>query len=692
MRGRSLMSPLVTLLLLAPLAAQETCLRPEPDGTSTLQVDLQPLAKSSAPTGPAALLAVPGFDALLQALRTRGQDILGEFSDLGHTVSPTAPRLRLSRIDLQTLQRATMVSYPARPGVVATLLDFEPAQAAATAELFDAAVAEVQRTGSCQQDAPWPQARRLFTGDGARDAWIAVRGCQLISAIGKAGFELQPTRNATGGLRIDMLAAPGGTPRAQRAMRAITRLLGFAATPQECYRLRIDGDGFDETLCYLGKRTEATPPRPLTAAPALPRLDGQFVMLRANADPTWLAGLLDAYAADYLAGFDLEPYREILRHATGALSLGISAPALGSLYPRLTLAMRVQDGAGVMAGLRRRAEGGDWPALRIEDLSGVSSAVLTLPGTPAAIRPSLCLVDDVLLLCESPATLRVVRRSMGKGDDVFADREARSCAAPTGSTQLGEAWFDCDTIYRRAAKLWGTSAITLAFAPDVGDTLWQAPGLIAAEDLPEAEDVAATLGRGHAVLYAGADEVGMRVAAPTLGPVLSGALAVGMPLLPKVLPMALEVRLRQQRVRAAEARAIRLGQALRQYRAAHADALPDKVTALVPLLPPGDDSPLQAPHDPAALKKAATLRDGSEVELRCSFQRAPDGMTAGAALPAMPGTNPQPGQELPDRRARPVFAFCSAGYRGRHLVILTTGEVIWIHSEALLDAVIPQKR
>ena len=40
----------------------------------------------------------------------------------------------------------------------------------------------------------------------------------------------------------------------------------------------------------------------------------------------------------------------------------------------------------------------------------------------------------------------------------------------------------------------------------------------------------------------------------------------------------------------------------------------------------------------------------------------------------------------------PVFAFCGAGYRGRHMLLLADGRVLWVPSETLLDSILKKDR
>lgn len=199
--------------------------------------------------------------------------------------------------------------------------------------------------------------------------------------------------------------------------------------------------------------------------------------------------------------------------------------------------------------------------------------------------------------------------------------------------------------------------------------------------LPEADAVAATLGCGRAVCFADGDGIGLELRAPAIGPLLSAFGSLAVPMLPDVIPMALAVQYEGNAVRATQARAERLGQALAAWRREHADAEPAAVSDLLPLLPAGDAEPLVAPHAPG---------DGALEHLRRhSFQPAPLDMTAVPDRFTPPGTLSLSLFPRARRTPRPVFAFCGFGYQGHHLLILADGDVAWVRSEQVLDAIAP---
>lgn len=688
MRHRLL--PALFALTVPPLAAQEQLLHPDAQhevwlGSPVMQLDLRPLAANGAASGRPAVRALQEYQPLLRALLAASGRHFDEQSSLLHVLSPQAPHL--DGIASADLCRLTVAESTAIPGVTARVLDFRPERPDRAAAIFDAAIAELRSAGAeLVEDAPWPDSRRVRARAG--NAWIARKGRQLVLATGEPPLALRGDEDRGGGVRLEMqvpMTPPNETARKRRLDRAFTDLLGLPESARAFFQLRIDGDGCCEQLVCRGELVRPLQVRPLAAAPKLPRLEGQLLLMRANVDPGLFAGLLDLYAVDYLGGVDLQPYRDLLAQAAFGLALGIAAPPPGSLLPRIALAMRIRDGDAVLALLRRHAADGRSPRVELRHEGGVEFGVVPIAGAPPTLRPTLCVCGDVLLLCDSPSTLQLVRAGSNSTEDVFADATAPACAAPAGAALLGECWFDCEAISRQTAKSWNLRLVANLLQPLLVGPNVRVEPLLSRDELPDLDVLAPILGRGRAVFYATADEIGMRVRAPVLGPLLTAAVTSSLDLLPELLPAMLESMQRKLRARATEARARRLGEALRRFRAEHDGALPGAIGDLVQLLPPGDHEPLRAPHDPLAQQQPAVFADGRRVQMPCSFQLAPAGMLASQAIAAMPGTLPMPGQR-PDRRPRPAFAFCGAGYLGHHLVILTEGDVIWIRSQDLLAA------
>ena len=666
---RSLCTRLSTVLLLfSSLLAQDGLLQPSPSCDCSLRVDLAALTGGASATGLGAAWAVPEFAAAGRALVARSWRVFVETQSLRGLHDPATPRLPWSAIDPGQVQRATLVTDSLRKGF-AVVVDFDAAHADTATALFEAELARCARGAvPTRIDVPWPGARRLVGAEGVDGGWLLVRGRQLAGGAGDVSLAVAPAVAVDGG------AVHAGWRMPSRAMDVeFARMFGFAADTASCWELHVDGRGFREFLGVRGPRRAAWSPRPLAEAPALPRLETPWLVARVNVDPNLLRGLLANRIAAALPDVDLAVLQPVLERLEGGLVCSISAPAQGGLVPRFAMAVAVRDGQDLLTKLRDHAAAAAESGLEVVARSGKTTITWTVRSWPAWLRPSVTIVDGVLLLADSPTTLQALRRATSRCDELFADPEVSPCPAPGGATVLGDCWFDAAAIHEGLGdSVLGSQLFSLALTPNVGDPLWQVEPILDADDLPEPSDVASAFARGRAVFYAGDDEAGMLVAAPALGPLLTAALSVGTGLVPKVVPMALERLLRDARADATQERARRLGEALRRHRQAHGGAMPSEVGDLVALLPPGDDAPLLAPHDPAPLPRPVLWPDGRRGELPSSFQCAPAGMTTAASVP--------------------VFAFCGAGHRDRHLLILATGEVLWVPSKVLLDAILTQPR
>lgn len=650
------------------LLAQEKMLQPSPACRIAVRIDLAELAGGAKATGLGAVWAVPEFAATGNALLARCRRVFDEIDSLLRVAQPAVPRLPWTRIDLAHVERIHVLTDPSG-GPIGVVFDLDAAHADVAKTLFEAEV-ERCRAGATpvRIEEPWPGARRLVGESGLASGWVMVRGRQLAGGVGDPALALGLAPKVDGGaVHLDMVLEAGASDL------EFSRLLGFDGAVTTCCELHVDGRGFREFLGIRGARSGALPTRQVSAAPSLPRLETPWIVARANLDPE----VLVRFYAPLLASLVPEPERNVLQvvfdRFDGGLAGSISAPAKGGLVPRFALALAVRDGENLLAALRERIGAATASPFEIVARDGETTIQWSLRDGPAWLRPSMTIVDGVLLLAESPTTLRALRRARARCDELFADPDASACAVPEGSTAVGECWFDAAAIYEGlGTSVFGSQLFSLALSPNVGDPLWQVDDIVAPRDLPDPREVAPAFGRGRAIAYVGHNEAGMGVAAPALGPLLTAALSLGAGLVPRVAAMALERAVRERRVMSAELRARRLGEALRRYRQSHENALPSEVGDLVALLPPGDPEPLLAPHDPAPLPRTVLWPDGHRSEERSSFQRAPEGMKTAASVP--------------------VFAFCGAGYRGRHMLLLADGRVLWVPSETLLDSILKKDR
>ena len=650
------------------LLAQEEMLQPSPACRIAVRIDLAELAGGAKSTGLGAVWAVPEFAATGKALLARCRRVGEEVDSLVRLDPQALPRLPWTRIDLAHVERIHVLGDPS--GLpVGVVFDLDVAHADVAGTLFEAEVERCRaRSIAVRIEEPWPGARRLVGEGGLASGWVMVRGRQLAGGVGDLSLALGPASKVDGGaVQLDMVLETGIRDR------EFSRLLGFDGETTTCCELRVDGLGFREFLGIRGVRSGALPTRQVASAPSLPRLEKPWIVARANLDPE----VLVQFYAPLLASLVPEPERNVLQvvfdRLEGDLAGSISAPAKGGIVPRFALALAVRDGENLLAALRERIGAATASAFEIVTRDGETTIQWSLRDGPAWLRPSMTIVDGVVLLAESPTTLRAMRRATARCDELFTDPDASACAVPEGASSVGECWFDAAAIYEGlGTSVFGSQLFSLALAPNVGDPLWQVDDIVDPHDLPDPREVAPAFGRGRAIAYVGQNEAGMVVSAPAIGPLLTAALSLGAGLVPRVAAMGLERAVRERRVMSAELRARRLGEALRRYRQSHESALPSEVGDLVALLPPGDPEPLLAPHDPAPLPRPVLWPDGHRSEEKSSFQRAPEGMTAAASVP--------------------VFAFCGAGHRGRHLLLLADGRVLWVPSESLLDTILKKSR
>lgn len=650
------------------VVAQEELLQPSPACRIAVRVDLGDLGPGTNATGLAAMWAVPEFASAGNALFARVRSVLTELDSLARLDQPAVPRLPWAGSDLAHVQRIHVVGDPSGHPF-AVLIDFDAAHADAAKNLFEAEVARCRAASSAVRiEAPWPGAQRLVGDGGLARGWVMLRDRQLAGGFGEVALALGPAAQRDGGaVHLDMGLETTETDR------PLARRLGFEGDATTCCELRVDGRGWREFLGFRGARSGALPTRPLAAAPSLPRLESPWLVARANVDPELLVRGFGPLLAWLVPESERSLLQPVLDTFDGGLAGSISAPAKGGLAPRFALALAVRDGGGLLASLQERIAADAASAFDVVSVDGATTIRWSRPEWPAWFRPSLTIVDGVLLAAESPSTLRSLRRATARCDELFVDVDADAVVVPEDATRLGEFWFDAAAIHAGlATSVFGSRLFSLALSPDAGDPLWQTEAILDPGDLPDPREVAPALGRGRAIAYVGADEAGLAVAAPALGPVLTAALALGTGLVPNVAAMGLERVARERRVLSAEVRARRLGAALRRYREQHEDALPGEVGDLVALLPAGDPEPLFAPHDPAPLPRPALWPDGRRSETKSSFQRAPEGMQTKASIP--------------------VFAFCGAGYRGRHLLLLADGRTLWVPSEVVLDAILNKSR
>lgn len=666
---------MLSMLALASFAAAQpdAVLRPSETATIVWELDLASLTPPDRPTGLAALLAVPGMRTTLGAYLTRQGSVVGELANGGRAPG-SLTSLLVDGLDWSAIERVVFAARIAgdRPAHV-VLLDHAERPAGRAAAVFDGIDAELRRRDlAVRPDSPWPDARRIALPEDT--TWLAQRGCQVLLGDGEMGLALVERVPSGGGSRLSCSVAVADLGPRAAAWLATARSLGYTELTAIDLDQRIDHRGYEQSLVCRGTRSAPISIAPaLATAPRLPKLPGQLVCLRACVDANALLRSCTVLVQQLGGRIDEDVASHLADVVAGPVAIGVAAPVL--LYPRIAIAVPLRAGHGLLDWLAAHAAR---LGLVVEErpIDGVRTAMVTLPGVPAALRPACCVIDDVLWLAETPGTLRALRRGLATAEDVFADAAATACAAPVGASVLAEAWFDCEALWARGGATW-TAMLSAALAPNVDSELWQTAAIVEPDVLPAPAEAAATLGRGRAVVFAGSEGFGVRVAAPTIGPMLSLAGGLVLPQVPSTLAMAIESRRRERAVQSTQARAIRLGIALRAWRAQHG-ALPPSITDLAALLPRADHDPFVAPH--ATAIDLETLR-------RESFGLAPPGATATADLPWIPWQPMPAGTESPPAAARAIWAFCRFAYLGHHVVVFDDGAVAWVRAEKLGDLV-----
>lgn len=672
-------APWLPCLLAAFASAQAPGpeLAPAPGAALVWEFHLQPLPRSERGLG--ALLAVPGVRETAFAWLQRQSATLGEATSGGeHPASPVA--LFVDRIDWSAVDRMTWAAETPGKGRHLVLVGYRDSAAAAAAKYYDDLSADLRERGLLgASSTPFPDARCVAVVGPGRAWTLGQRGSQIWFGDGLP-LVLGPAAPRGGGAWLSADVPRVAFDAAGPGLAELVHELGYGDPTAVELRQNLEAAGYWLSFHLRTPRIGALPDAPaLATAPRLPRFPGQFFVVRAGVDGPALVRWLGVAARRLGGSIDARVVEPLAGLVAGPCTIGLAEPATARVYPRTVLAVPVRSGQEALEGLSTQLPRLGLP-VEAREVDGERWLIATIPGAPAALRPSCCVRDGVLWFAECPDTLRALRKLTAQGDDVFADPAATPCAAPAGAVAVAEAWFDCGAVWARGGASWG-KAMYAALLPNVGPE-WKVPPLVRSNDLPDPVEVAATLGAGRAVVYASAEGIGLDVAAPAIGPVL--ALAGG--LLVPALPVAGGPLLEEQRVeagaRSTHARAQRLGEALQAYRAKEG-RLPVALADLRPFLGKADAEPFVAPH--AGERDLATLR-------RESFVLATPGTTAVDISGWYPGCDEVFDRfQSFDRTPRPVFARCRYPLRGRVVVVFADGTVAWPKEEDVREAVVPAK-
>ena len=680
-------APVVALALVAALAIPAPAQNVTVPAQLQLRLDLETLS-GGGETGWSAAWAVPEFAAMGRALAARGFETLVALRRCASIRDLTRVQLPWGEIESAQIGTVCYGMDGERPGLC-TVVEFRAEAAGRAGALFDAEAARLERAGARLLRTTDGDAWRRFAVEGQPGLWLAQRGACLAEGSGELAVPPLEPADRGGGGSLTMTSMPVAAWANGDRDRAILTASGFDDSARAHWEIAVDGAGFRESFVVRGTlRASPRPKAPLAGKP-MPSLAEPWLCARFAFEPAWLVGVLRVYLAQYLPSFDASVLTPLLERLDGRVGLSIGPPAIGRFVPRFGLVLGVRDGEALARELPERARSAVDRGFDVESDAAGLFVMWGKRSLPPTLRPCLAVEDGMVLLAETPSTLRSLRAGEQTCDDPFAGTTGKVAGVPEGSHQLGECWFDGAAIYRGAAAAWGTQLVMAALLPNLDSPLHQVASIVEPGDLPDPDDMAPAFGKGLAVFYVGADELGMRVDAPALGPVLTAAWATATAMVPRIVAMALEQRVRSAKVEATVARAQRLGEALVRYKERNGDRLPAAIGDLVPLLPAGDDEPLLAPHDPASLPLSVPGPDGKETEVQSSFQHPPVGM---AFAPVARGREPVRLLRAPDRRELPVFAFCGGGYQGHHLVVRSNGDVAWIPSERLLKAILGERK
>ncbi len=300
------------------------------------------------------------------------------------------------------------------------------------------------------------------------------------------------------------------------------RALGLDGLKQLRWRLRFVGSQIlDEFEVELGDEPSGVIGALLTGKAKLPPQAlpaGALAQLRCTIDVGLLVTALEGVIGNELP----EAITKVARKAlTGGLALGVSAPAKGSLNPRIYLSLGIADEAAfdsLLAMLPKDI------AQKQVTYEGTPCTVLTIEGMPSVFQPAFYRRDGLLHVAMSGLSLRAFVKAQSA--DVVA-MDVGDAPVPEGLGELlpnVDVRWDERALYETYHQIW---LPLLKLAPDLGKVM------LPIDAMPSPEAVASFLGKGRGVLrrhdktftlqqLGGLGGVELAAIAMTWGPVLSG--------------------------------------------------------------------------------------------------------------------------------------------------------------------------
>ena len=379
---------------------------------------------------------------------------------------------------------------------------------------------------------------------------------------------------------------------------------GVAATmtPPEPALLQVFGNLDIQAVVDLAEKTAA--------------VDSEGEEEPAADDESSLMEKMDLKAADFTAAF------------TGGYSFSVSSPGLGSLIPRLCLAVSLRD-TKAYDSLRKKMEDGlEGIAFEDREFQGVTWTSIKIPNNPSPMIPTMAVWDDTLFITDTPQTLKtLIRGRKNKPDDAAEANAGKSPPALPHGMESGAVRFDYHTgeifelIWERYLPL-----VQLGIS-QVADTDGSREPLIDLDDLPGADVIAPHLGAGTGAFAVGPDGIWMSAVSPLGNPLTAGFASVYAGPGVFLMGMGMDQSLAQLEAKVCEARLESVMSALKLHRTSFGAGkrFPSDLGALMSRGLIDDESVFTVPSDKEQHTFEYEDEDGEIIEVSSSYKYLPNG-------------------------------------------------------------------
>lgn len=318
---------------------------------------------------------------------------------------------------------------------------------------------------------------------------------------------------------------------------------------------------------------------------------------------------------------------DVVKALTGGASLQVSAPARGSLVPRLSLALGIADRATLDALLARARTELQGITFDDRETQGVPWTSVKIPNSPSAMVPTFAVLDDVLVLTESPATLRAMIKARADGGATAMSTAGAPPATPVGEPapaldlryDVGAMWRVLQDRYLPMVQLMMNQAMMMG---GVGGE-----PLLETGELPDGAAIAPHLGLGRGGLSVADGGLVLSTASALGDPLLAAMTSVMAPMVPTMVGLGMETGRRTLQGQIGEARLKQVHQAIATWRTTFGGGknLPRDLGELFARGLLADDDGLLVPGDEKPLTIEIEDEDGDIRKLRSSFRYVADG-------------------------------------------------------------------